>query len=110
MSQLLSDLKKLAPYLFPHGKLDKTLLYEALDLEEYDFTWKGRKKAQNEASTPSKRQLKRKTETTKHDDIFIRGDNLEALKLLLASHKEQVDLIYIDPPYNTGNDGFIYNV
>ncbi len=47
--------------------------------------------------------------TTAKNNLIIHGDNLEALKALLPQYEGKVKLIYIDPPYNTGNEGWIYN-
>ncbi len=80
--------------------------------EKYELTWPGKKEAIVNANTPSKnilRPLKDKSvdfDTTKN--IFIEGDNLDVLKILQESYLEKIKCIYIDPPYNTGND-FIYN-
>lgn len=79
--------------------------------ERYEFTWPGKKQAKIEAFTPIKKTLRPcKDESTNWDttkNIYIKGDNLEALKLLQESYLERIKLIYIDPPYNTGED-FIY--
>ena len=80
--------------------------------ERYQLTWPGKKEAIVNANTPSKntlRPLKEKSmkfENTKN--VYIEGDNLEVLKILQESYLNKIDCIYIDPPYNTGND-FIYN-
>ena len=80
--------------------------------EKYQLTWPGKKEAIVNANTPCNktlRPLKEKAvdfENTKN--IYIEGDNLEALKILQESYLEKIKCIYIDPPYNTGND-FIYN-
>jgi adenine-specific DNA-methyltransferase len=80
--------------------------------ERYQLTWPGKKEAILNANTPinkTLRPLKDKSvnfDTTQN--IYIEGDNLEALKLLQESYLNKIKCIYIDPPYNTGND-FIYN-
>ena len=65
-----------------------------------------------DANTPVKKTLRPQTEKSVNwdstENIYIEGDNLDALKLLQESYLESVKLIYIDPPYNTGSD-FIYN-
>ena len=79
--------------------------------ERYAFTWPGKHEAIRQSQTPSTatlRPLKEKSvdwDTT--ENLYIEGDNLEVLKLLQRSYHGQVDMIYIDPPYNTGND-FVY--
>jgi len=80
--------------------------------EKYQLTWPGKKQAIVNANSPinkTLRPLKDKSvnfDSTKN--IYIEGDNLEALKLLQESYLNKIKVIYIDPPYNTGND-FIYN-
>ena len=80
--------------------------------EKYQLTWPGKKEAilnANSKINKTLRPLKEKSvdfENTKN--IYIEGDNLEALKILQTSYLHKVDFIYIDPPYNTGND-FVYN-
>lgn len=80
--------------------------------EAYEFTWVGKKAAIVEANRPIRRTLRPCVEESKDWDttqnLYIEGDNLEALKLLQESYLGKVKMIYIDPPYNTGND-FIYN-
>jgi len=79
--------------------------------EKYQLTWPGKKEAILNANTPCNKTLrpvKEKSvdfENTKN--IYIEGDNLEALKILQESYLDKIKCIYIDPPYNTGND-FIY--
>ena len=79
--------------------------------ERYSFTWNGKSKARMIAQTPSTGTLRPcKEESVDWDstqNIFIEGDNLEVLKLLQKSYHKKVKMIYIDPPYNTGND-FVY--
>lgn len=80
--------------------------------ERYDFTWVGKRKSIVEANKPIQKTLRPCTEESRNwentENIFIEGDNLDALKLLQESYLNSVKMIYIDPPYNTGND-FIYN-
>lgn len=79
--------------------------------EAYEFTWVGKKAAIVEANKPIRKTLRPyKEESISWDNtenIYIEGDNLEVLKLLQESYLGGVKMIYIDPPYNTGND-FIY--
>lgn len=79
--------------------------------EHYEFSWVGKKEALIEASKPIRKTLRpKKDESVNWDtteNVYIKGDNLEALKLLQESYLNKVKVIYIDPPYNTGND-FVY--
>lgn len=80
--------------------------------ERYDFTWVGKRQAIVEANRPIQKTLRPCIEESKDwentENIYIEGDNLDALKLLQESYLNKIKMIYIDPPYNTGND-FIYN-
>ena len=80
--------------------------------EKYEFTWVGKKASIVEANKPIKKTLRPSMEDSVNwndtENIYIEGDNLDALKLLQESYLNKVKMIYIDPPYNTGND-FIYN-
>lgn len=79
--------------------------------EAYEFTWVGKKKAIVEANKPIRKTLRPCVEQSSDwentENLYIEGDNLEVLKLLQESYLQKVKVIYIDPPYNTGND-FIY--
>lgn len=80
--------------------------------EAYEFTWVGKKASIIEANKPIRKTLRPCKEESvnwdKTENLYIEGDNLEVLKLLQESYLGKVKMIYIDPPYNTGND-FIYN-
>lgn len=80
--------------------------------EAYDFTWVGKRAAQREAAAPIKKTLRPCPEESvdweNTQNLYIEGDNLEVLKLLQNSYMGKVKMIYIDPPYNTGND-FVYH-
>lgn len=80
--------------------------------EVYEFTWPGKKAAIVEANAPIRKTLRPSVEESKNwdttENLYIEGDNLEVLKLLQESYLGKVKMIYIDPPYNTGND-FIYS-
>ena len=80
--------------------------------EVYDFTWVGKRAAQREAATPCRKTLRPCPEESvdweNTQNLYIEGDNLEVLKLLQNSYMGKVKMIYIDPPYNTGND-FVYH-
>ena len=93
-------------------KLKQELSHNVIDGEEcYDFTWVGKKEAMLEANRPIRKTLRPDKESSLHwdttENIYIEGDNLEALKLLQESYLGKVKMIYIDPPYNTGKD-FVY--
>lgn len=79
--------------------------------ERYEFTWVGKKASIVEANKPIRKTLRPCIEESKDwdttENLYIEGDNLEVLKLLQESYLGKVKMIYIDPPYNTGND-FIY--
>lgn len=80
-------------------------------MDKYEFNWCGKSKSIELANIPSTGTLKLDKESSKNwdttENIYIEGDNLEVLKLLQKSYFGKVKMIYIDPPYNTGND-FIY--
>lgn len=80
--------------------------------EAYEFTWVGKKASIVEANKPIRKTLRPCLEESvdwdNTENLYIEGDNLEVLKLLQESYLGKVKMIYIDPPYNTGND-FIYN-
>lgn len=83
------------------------------DAEEmYQFTWPGKQEARQEAARPTTKTLCPVVEDSVDWDhtqnLYIEGDNLEVLKLLQKSYMGKVKMIYIDPPYNTGND-FVYD-
>lgn len=84
---------------------------EASEEEFYEFTWVGKKAAIAEAARPTTKTLRPVKEISRDWDttrnLYIEGENLEVLKLLQESYLGQIQLIYIDPPYNTGND-FLY--
>lgn len=80
--------------------------------ERYQFTWPGKRAAIREANSPCYLTLRPSREDSvdfdKTKNLYIEGDNLQVLKLLRESYLGKVKMIYIDPPYNTGND-FVYN-
>lgn len=81
--------------------------------EAYEFTWVGKKAAIVEANKPIRKTLRPcKEESVDWDtteNLYIEGDNLDVLKLLQESYLGKVKMIYIDPPYNTGSDSFVYS-
>lgn len=93
-------------------KLKQELSEVVIDGEEsYDFTWVGKKEAIIEANRPIRKTLRPDRESSvdwkNTQNIYIEGDNLDALKLLQESYLGKIKMIYIDPPYNTGKD-FVY--
>ncbi|WP_420914014.1 site-specific DNA-methyltransferase [Bartonella krasnovii] len=117
VEQNIKQFKQLFPEVFSEGKIKFDQLQELLgnyiikDEDHYNFTWHGKRAASRLAQTPSTGTLRPcKQESIDWDttqNLFIEGDNLEVLKLLQKSYHRQVKMIYIDPPYNTGND-FVY--
>ena len=115
--KLFETLKASIPEAFGEGKVSwdklRRALGEHLDTspDKFNFTWAGKAQAIANVLIPSKATLRPdKKECVKFDkseNLFIEGDNLEVLKLLQKSYFERVKMIYIDPPYNTGND-FVY--
>ena len=114
---------------FPHcfdkdGKFDIVKFQQQLNTqnieltfekESYGLDWLGKSYARLLASDPATTLLKadethnRKPENANSENLLIKGDNLEVLKHLANAYYEKVKMIYIDPPYNTGNDDFVYN-
>ena len=104
-----------------HGGIKRAVNFELLKQmlspdvvdgdERYEFTWVGKKAAIVEANKPIRKTLRPCVAESKNwdttENLYIEGDNLEVLKLLQESYLGKVKMIYIDPPYNTGND-FIY--
>jgi len=113
----LKYLKDLLPEAFSEGRVDFEKLRQALgDLvddrpERYSFTWAGKRDAIRLLQTPSRATLLPAPEESVNfettQNLFIEGDNLEVLKLLYKPYAGRVKMIYIDPPYNTGNE-FVY--
>lgn len=80
--------------------------------EHYKFTWWGKKESKRKALESTTRTLRPSIKDSKNwketENIYIEGDNLDALKILLGSYRNRIKMIYIDPPYNTGKD-FVYH-
>jgi adenine-specific DNA-methyltransferase len=116
-AERMDALRSLFPEAFAEGKVDfeklKTALGEGVNdaPERYTFSWAGKSEAIRILQTPTRATLKPcKEESVDWDstkNLFLEGDNLEVLKLLYKSYFGRVKMIYIDPPYNTGND-FVY--
>ena len=93
-------------------QLKQLLSNEVVDGDEcYEFTWVGKKQSIIEGNRPIRKTLRPCKEESKNwdttENLYIEGDNLDVLKLLQNSYLNKVKMIYIDPPYNTGND-FVY--
>ncbi len=114
----LEQLRELFPEVFSEGKIDweklKATLGEDITFsnERYVLNWAGKSDAFKILQAPSTKTLiPVKDESVNFDEtenIFIEGENLEVLKVLQKSYFGKIKMIYIDPPYNTGNDSFIY--
>ena len=113
----VEKLKEVFPEVFADGKVDFDKLqgllghYIADDKEKYSFSWKGKADSLRLAQKRSTGTLRPCKEESKNwdttENLYIEGDNLEVLKLLQSSYLNSIKMIYIDPPYNTGND-FVY--
>lgn len=113
----MDKLKAVFPECFAEGKLDIDKLlslcgeYIDNDFEKYKFEWKGKAECLKLAQKRSTGTLRPCSEESVNFDttqnLYIEGDNLEVLKLLQTAYYRKVKMIYIDPPYNTGND-FVY--
>jgi len=116
----LKDFESRFPGMIQDGVLDANRLGEILGIEvsaakdskeRFGYFWAGKQEAIQALMTPSFATLKPDLENSINwdsaENVFIEGDNLEVLKLLQNAYNDQVKLIYIDPPYNTGND-YVY--
>jgi adenine-specific DNA-methyltransferase len=116
-TELLIHLEQAAPEIFTEGKLDFEKLRElagdtlATGPERFSFNWAGKRDAIALLQSPTPATLvpvpSESVDFEVGQHVFIEGDNLEVLKLLYRSYFGRVKMIYIDPPYNTGNE-FIY--
>ena len=114
---LLAQLREAAPQIFSEGKIDldkfKAALGEHIDprIERYGLNWAGKTDAFRNVQQPSVGTLlpmpDQSVDWNSTENLIIEGDNLEVLKLLQKPYHGKVKMIYIDPPYNTGNE-FIY--
>ena len=114
---LLAQLREVSPQIFSEGRVDFTKLQAALgehistDPERYGLNWAGKREAFRNVQVTSVATLRPQPEESVNWDstsnLIIEGDNLEVLKLLQKPYHGKVKMIYIDPPYNTGNE-FIY--
>lgn len=114
----INALRQVLPEVFCEGKVDWEKLQATLgeninfSNERYVLNWAGKSDAFKVLQTPTTKTLiPARDESVNFDEtenIFIEGENLEVLKVLQKSYFGKVKMIYIDPPYNTGNDSFIY--
>jgi adenine-specific DNA-methyltransferase len=117
-AELLELLKSKCPEAFTEGKIDPKKLRQTLgeevseEGERYGLSWAGKSDCFRHIQEPTTATLKpikkESIDFDKTENIFIEGDNLEVLKALQKSYYGSIKMIYIDPPYNTGNDSFIY--
>lgn len=118
-AERLETLRTMFPDWFTQeGKLDINEVKKAVnpdgvdETERYEFRWFGKSKAKRNAFMPTRATLhydeERSVNPETTENIIIEGENLEVLKILLNSYRNKIKVIYIDPPYNTGED-FLYN-
>ena len=116
---MLANLKQMMPEAFSEGQLNiskLTALLSEQDIapaqEAYGLSWAGKHQVYRELKTPtSQTLLPAPDESVDFDtsqNLFIEGDNLAVLKILQKSYHSRIKMIYIDPPYNTGSDRFVY--
>lgn len=119
ISENIEKISALFPNCVSEGKIDFDMLKQELSKdiiedgkEKYQLTWAGKKDAIINVNTQCNKTLRplkdKSMNFDKTKNVYIEGDNLEILKILQESYLNKIKLIYIDPPYNTGND-FIYN-
>ena len=123
----LSKIEQLFPTVITESADEKGNIVKAVDFEKlkkelsavvskgketYEFRWVGKDNAIVEANTKTDKALRPCKEESKNwdttENLYLEGDNLDVLKILKNSYKNKVKMIYIDPPYNTGNDSFVY--
>ena len=123
----LSKIERLFPTVITESMDEKGNIVKAVDFEilkrelstvvstgkeTYEFRWVGKDNAIVKANTKTDKALRPCKEESKNwdktENLYIEGDNLDVLKILKNSYKNQVKMIYIDPPYNTGKDTFVY--
>jgi len=114
----LNQFKQFFPEVFSEDKIDweklKATLGENINFanERYVLNWAGKSDAFRVMQQPSSQTLipieEESVNFHETDNIFVEGENMEVLKVLQKSYFGKVKMIYIDPPYNTGNDSFVY--
>ncbi|MBR3613942.1 MAG: site-specific DNA-methyltransferase [Clostridia bacterium] len=123
VNENIEKISKLFPNVIVESEKGKSIDFDLLkqelskeiiegNKEKYQLTWPGKKEAILNANTPCNKTLRplkeKSVDFENTQNIYIEGDNLEVLKILQESYLNKIKCIYIDPPYNTGND-FIYN-
>lgn len=116
--EMLELLKSRCPEVFTEGKIDHNKLRQNMgeevseEGERYGLSWAGKsdcfRHIQEQTTATLKPVRKESVDFDNTENIFIEGDNLEVLKILQKTYQNKIKMIYIDPPYNTGNDSFIY--
>ena len=114
----IQQLRQIFPDVFSEGKIDFNRLRAALGEnvlfpgEHYELSWAGkadaRREVQRQTTATLVPDLEGSVDFDNAQNIFIEGENLEVLRVLQKSYFGKVKMIYIDPPYNTGNDSFVY--
>ncbi|AJI56302.1 DNA methylase family protein [Francisella philomiragia] len=119
--QIIAKLKQLLPNVVnSDNQLNTQALQDVLDIanttsnnQGYELTFAGKGIAKAKADEPTTKELKAELEQSKDFDntenVVIRGDNIDTLKILRANYTNKIKMIYIDPPYNTKNENFVYN-
>lgn len=117
-AEKLAQLRDLFPEVFSEGKVDFARLKDILGEnvvfpnEHYELSWAGKTEARKEVQKQTANTLIADKEGSidfeNAQNLFIEGENLEVLRILQKSYFGKVKMIYIDPPYNTGNDSFVY--
>ena len=115
-AELLAVLAQTAPELISDNQLNLDKLKDLLEpdriadpLEHYELSWAGKTAARREIHKTSSHTLRPdQGNPAQAQHMLIEGENLEVLRVLQKSYYGKVKMIYIDPPYNTGNDSFVY--
>lgn len=118
IEQNIKSLKQLFPQVFTEDKINFSLLEDLLGekiedkKEYYELSWAGKSDARKELSKSTVATLtpdrEKSVDFDNTQNLFIEGENLEVLRALQKSYFGKIKMIYIDPPYNTGNDSFVY--
>ena len=120
-AELIAKIKKLLPNIVNSDNIVNTNnLNELFDItnttsnnQGYELTFAGKGIAKAKKDTPPTKELKAELNQSKNfnetENVIIRGDNLDVLKILKQNYNEKIKMIYIDPPYNTKNDEFVYS-
>lgn len=119
--QIIAKLKQLLPNVInSDNQLNTQALKDVIDIvnttsnnQGYELTFAGKGIAKAKADEPTIKELKAELEQSKDFDntenVVIRGDNIDTLKILRANYTNKIKMIYIDPPYNTKSENFVYN-